>query len=97
MTGLIAIDESGDLGYSGTRYFTMVAIVLFRTRYLKKAADMIPNKGYEVKWNNSDNRTRVAILDALSGLNFKIVYFTLDKNILKATSRFMVTIYMNSF
>jgi len=54
MTGPIAIDESGNLGSSGTRYFTMVAIVMFRTRHLKKAADVIPNKGYEVKWNHQD-------------------------------------------
>ena len=54
MTGLIAIDESGYLGSSGTRYFTMVAIVMFRTRHLKKAADVIPNKCYEVKWNHQD-------------------------------------------
>ena len=54
MTGLIAIDESGDLGSSGIRYFTMVAIVMFRTRHLKKAADVIPNKGYELKWNHQD-------------------------------------------
>lgn len=80
MTGLIAIDESGDLGSSGTRYFTMAAIIMFRTRYLKRAADAIPNKGYEVKWNNSDNHTREMVLNALSDLNFKIVYYTLDKN-----------------
>ena len=80
MTGLIAIDESGDLGSSGTRYFTMAAIIMFRTRYLKIAADMIPNKGYEVKWNNSDNHTRTSILDTLSNLDFKIVYCTVDKN-----------------
>jgi hypothetical protein len=54
VTGLIAIDESGDLGSSGTRYFTMAAIIMFRTRYLKRAADAIPNKGYEVKWNHQD-------------------------------------------
>ena len=38
----------------GTGYFTMVAIVMFRTCHLKKAADAIPNKGHEVKWNHQD-------------------------------------------
>ena len=80
MTGLIAIDESGDLGSSGTRYFTMAAIIMLRPRNLKKAADMIPNRGYEVKWNNSDSLTRTKIISALSNLNFKIVYYTVDKN-----------------
>ena len=72
MTGLIAIDESGDLGSSGTRYFTMAAIIMFRTRYLKRAADAIPNKGYEVKWNNSDNHAREMVLNALSDLNLNL-------------------------
>ena len=71
MTGLIAIDESGDLGSSGTRYFTMAAIIMFRTRYLKRAADAI-NKGYEVKWNNSDNHAREMVLNALSDLNLNL-------------------------
>lgn len=80
MTGLIAIDESGDLGSSGTRFFTMAAIIMLRPRNLKKAADAIPQKGYEVKWNNSDAQTRRDIIGVMSDLSFRIVYCTVDKN-----------------
>lgn len=80
MTGLIAIDESGDLGPSGTRYFAMAAIVMLRTRDLKKAADMLPRGGIERKWNNTSPEKRRELLDALSGLKFKIVYTIVDKN-----------------
>ena len=80
MTGLIAIDESGDLGSAGTEYFTIAAIIMMRPRNLKKAADLIPNKGYEVKWHNSDSRTKSEIINALSDLSFKIVCCTVNKN-----------------
>ena len=80
MTGLIAIDESGDLGSSGTEFFTIAAIIMLRPRNLKKAADLIPKKGYEVKWHNSDSKTKNEIINALSDLSFKIVYCTVNKN-----------------
>ena len=80
MTGLIAIDESGDLGPSGTEFFTIAAIITLRARYLKPAADAIPNKGYEVKWNGADYQERYKVIDTLSKLPFKIVYYTVNKN-----------------
>lgn len=80
MTGLIAIDESGDLGSAGTKYFTIAAIVMLRPRNLKKAADAIPKRDYEIKWNNSNPQTRRDIISEMSDLPFKIVYYTVNKN-----------------
>ena len=80
MTGLIAIDEAGDLGSAGTRYFTMAAIVLFRSRNLKKAAVSIPNDGIEHKWNNSTPERRLNVLKSMADQKFKIVYVVVDKN-----------------
>ena len=80
MTGLIAIDEAGDLGSAGTRYFTMVAIVLFRSRDLKKAAASIPNDNIEHKWNNSTPERRFDVLKSMTDQKFKIVYVVVDKN-----------------
>ena len=56
LTGTIIIDESGDLGPSGTRYFSMAAIVAFRSRDLKRAANVLPNQS-ERKWYNSSKMT----------------------------------------
>ena len=80
MTGLIAIDESGDLGSAGTEYFAMAAIVMLRPRDLKKAADLIPKKDYEVKWNNSLPSKRSEILQSMGDLRFRIVYTVVNKN-----------------
>ena len=80
LTGLIAIDESGDLGSSGTVFFTIAAIVMFRPRSLKKAAEAIPKKDYEVKWSNSNAQIRRDVIGAMSNLPFKIVYCTVNKN-----------------
>ena len=80
MTGLIAIDESGDLGSSGTEYFTIAAIIMLRPRDLKKAADSIPHNNYETKWNNSTPNDRIMIINSMSALKFRIVYCTVNKN-----------------
>ena len=69
MTGLIAIDESGDLGPSGSRYFCIAAMVLLRSRDLKKASRLLSND-YESKWYNSSSEKRVRILQAM--LDFKV-------------------------
>lgn len=79
MTGLIAIDESGDLGSHGTRYFAIAAIVMLRPRNLKKAADLLP-KDTERKWHNSIPQVRGEVLSAMSDLRFNAVYTAVDKN-----------------
>ena len=49
MTGLIVIDESGDLGSKGTTYFAMAAIVMIRPRHLKPAYKLIHKGSFEQK------------------------------------------------
>ena len=79
MTGLIAIDESGDLGPSGSRYFCIAAMVLLRSRDLKKASRLLSND-YESKWYNSSSEKRVRIPQAMLDSKVKIVYTVVDKN-----------------
>ena len=73
------IDESGDLGSAGTRYFSMAAIIMLRPRDLKKASKLLP-KDDERKWHNSLPVFRNQILQTLSELRFDVVYTTVDKN-----------------
>lgn len=79
MTGLIAIDESGDLGSHGTRFFAIAAIVMLRPRDLKKAANLLPSDT-ERKWHNSIPQIREEILTAMSSLRFTAAYTVVDKN-----------------
>ncbi len=79
MTGLIAIDESGDLGSAGTRYFSIAAIVMLRPRDLKKAADLLPNDT-ERKWHNTLPQNRREVLSSMVDLRFNVVYSVVDKN-----------------
>ena len=73
------IDESGDLGSAGTRYFSMAAIIMLRPRDLKKASKLLP-KDDERKWHNSLPVFRNQILQTMSELRFDVVYTTVDKN-----------------
>jgi len=79
VTGLIVIDESGDLGPDGTRYFVIAAIIVFRSRDLKKAARALPNNT-ERKWHNTLPQQRIFILELMSNSKFKTVYTVVDKN-----------------
>ena len=79
MTGLIVIDESGDLGSSGTEYFSIAALIVLRPRYLKKAADLLPSNE-ERKWHNSTPSFRNEILSTMSDLDFRVVYTVVNKN-----------------
>lgn len=79
MTGLIVIDESGDLGPNGTRFFSIAAIIAFRSRDLKRAANILP-KNSERKWHNSLPQQRTFILETMSHLKFKVVYTIINKN-----------------
>ena len=57
----------------------MAAIVVFRSRDLKKAAKMLPDSS-ERKWHNTLPEKRNELLEMMSGLNFKAVYTVVDKN-----------------
>ena len=80
MTGLIAIDESGDLGENGTRFFVMAAIVSGRSRRLLRTYKKIPVKEYESKFSNSSDEEREEVLNELTTTDTKIVYVCVDKN-----------------
>lgn len=73
------IDESGDLGSAGTKYFSIAAIVMLRPRDLKKAADLLP-KDTERKWHNTLPQRRREILTSMADLRFNVVYSIVDKN-----------------
>lgn len=79
MTGLIVIDESGDLGSRGSRYFAMAAMIIFRTRHLKSAYKLLP-KDYERKWYDSTPQERDDILDAMAECQFRAVVCAINKN-----------------
>ena len=79
MTGLIAIDEAGDLGSAGTRYFSMAAMVMLRPHDLKKASKLLPKED-ERKWHNTLPVFRKQLLETMSELKFDVVYTTVDKN-----------------
>ena len=80
MTGLIVIDEAGDLGSSGTKYFTIAAIIVFRSRDLKMASLTIPNDKIEHKWNNSTPARRMGVLNSLSNSKIRVAYCVVNKN-----------------
>ena len=52
MTGLIVIDESGDLGSAGSTYFTICSIVSPSSRVLLPAARLLPKGNLEKKFYN---------------------------------------------
>lgn len=79
MTGLIVIDESGDLGSEGSKYFAMAALIIFRTRHLKSARELLP-KSYERKWYNSSPKERECVVDAMVKCQFKAAIRVIDKN-----------------
>ena len=79
MTGLIAIDESGDLGSAGSRYFCIAAIIMLRTRDLKKASSLLA-KDCEGKWYNTFPEKRIRIMESMAESNLKVVYTVVDKN-----------------
>ena len=80
MTGLIAIDESGDLGESGTRFFVIAAIVSGRSRHLLSTYKKIPIKEYESKFSNSSDEEREGVLNEITTTDTQIVCVCVDKN-----------------
>ena len=81
MTGLIAIDESGDLGTEGSRFFLMAAVVTKRTKHLLKAYKAIPTiDGKELKFYNFRDDERLSILSEIAAADVKIIYVCIDKH-----------------
>lgn len=84
----VYIDESGDLGKYGSKYFTVAAIVVdnpvilkriikkIRERKLKKKIKELP----EIKANNSDRIIREHVLDEISKTNCSIFAVVVEKD-----------------
>lgn len=84
----IFIDESGDLGLHGSKFFTIVALTTrdvaslsrimkrLRERKLKKKMKELP----EIKANNSDARIREFVLKKISALNCSISAVVIPKS-----------------
>jgi len=85
------IDESGDLGEHGTKYFTIAGIIVdnpvtlsriikkLRKTKLKKKIKELP----EIKANNSNNRVKEFILRKLSQSDCKIIAIVINKKDIK--------------
>ena len=80
MTGLIVLDESGDLGLNGTKEFTLAALIIFRPRHLKSAYKLVQNKGAESKWHNTEHQFKEKVLKTMDNCQFDYVYATINKN-----------------
>lgn len=80
MKGLIAIDELGDLGQKGSRYFLMAAIITYRQRNLLKTYKSIPTRGDgRTKFYNASKKERIKVLREIANSNVNIVYVCVDK------------------
>ncbi len=79
MTGLAAIDESGDTGENGSRYFVMAALITSRSRHFLNASKIIDNRFGETKYYNADRPTRTKVLRALAQTDATIVRIVVDK------------------
>ncbi|MDR3283294.1 MAG: DUF3800 domain-containing protein [Candidatus Methanoplasma sp.] len=80
MTCLKAIDEAGDLGKSGSRYFVMAAVMNIRARNLLNVSKAIPARRPEVKFYNASEDARREALSKLSDTCASIVYVAVDKH-----------------
>lgn len=80
MTGMIAIDESGDLGWRGSRFFLMAAVVTQRSRHLLKAYKAAPTgDGPEIKFYDANDKERVGVLKEVADADVYIVCVCFDK------------------
>ena len=80
MTGLIAIDESGDLGSRGSRFFVIAAIVTRRSRHLLKVYKSIPTgSGPEIKFYDATHEERLDVLFEIVDSDSVIAYVCVDK------------------
>jgi hypothetical protein len=80
MTGLIVIDESGDLGSAGSTYFTICSIVSPSSRVLLPAARLLPKGNLEKKFYTSSEQEIIPILNLLSTLPIDITFVSTEKN-----------------
>jgi len=80
----VFIDESGDLGEAGSKYFIIVALETFEPlpigRIIKRARRrFLKNKNPEIKGSNSGPRMRRFVLESLSRCNCGIHVAAVEK------------------
>jgi hypothetical protein len=75
----ILIDESGDTGRKGSRYFVMAAVMVSRTKSLSSASRAVGSSHTERKFYNSSDEIRVNVLTEVSLSRATIVYMCVDK------------------
>ncbi len=80
MTGLMAIDESGDLGSSGSRFFVIASVISPSSRELLSASRLLPKASKEKKFYNSSESEIGSILASVAGTAAKISYVVTEKN-----------------
>lgn len=80
MTGIIAIDESGDLGKNGSRFFVISAVMSERSRNLLRTSKMIDNRFFESKYRNTSKEDISELLHSLVNSGSVITYVVVDKH-----------------
>ncbi|MDN5357523.1 MAG: hypothetical protein PWR17_692 [Candidatus Methanomethylophilaceae archaeon] len=80
MTGLILIDESGDLGSAGSRYFTISAVITSMSRNLRSVSKLIPDTMPEHKFYNADDEERISVVREFSQSDSVVVSAVIEKN-----------------
>jgi len=79
VTGIAAIDESGNTGPNGTRYFVISAVISNRSRNLLQTSKLIKNSKGESKFYNCNIDVRKSILEELASTDSIIVSVVVDK------------------
>jgi len=80
LTGLIAIDESGDTGLRGSKHFVMVAMITRRSRCLLSSYKAIPKHQTEIKFYNANRQERLKVLSEVAESDVTIVYVCIIKD-----------------
>jgi hypothetical protein len=80
MTGLILVDESGDLGSAGSSYFTMTAVITSRSRNLLSVSKLIPITMPEHKFYNATEDERISVAGEYALSDSTAVSAAVEKN-----------------
>lgn len=94
----VFIDESGDLGSKGSRFFILIALMIndekectqilkrARNKKMKKTLSRIP----ELKGCNSNERIRKFVFSKISKLKCKIIYLAIKKRKIESQKQLYV-------
>lgn len=74
------VDESGDLGSAGSKFFVIASIVTASSRSLFHSSKLLPNTNIEKKFYNSTTEERRRVLESISQSSVSISYIVSEKN-----------------